>query len=183
MAQQDIVRALVPYELTDQLREQLSELGVESVSISAPDPATYRGETADRRLRDLLRFGWKRLVFGTIVGAAIGVGLAFLIPWEYMVYTIPLFAFGGAWGGAVTSAAAGMQVAKEDEPNDLADDTVEVAPSDIPDLRVMTIVVVHDRGKVADLLADRDEVRLLDSTHPKVGQGPHARPDESPPAT
>lgn len=65
MAQQDLVRVLVPNELTDDLRGALLAIEgaeVTSVTISAPDPATYRGETSDRRLHDLVRYGWKRLV-------------------------------------------------------------------------------------------------------------------------
>jgi hypothetical protein len=186
MAQQHTVRALVPYERSDELREQLLRLeGVDpdSVTISAPDPATYRDETADNRLRELIRYGWPRLLIGAVVGAVVGALLALLIPWEWAIYTIPLFAFGGAWGGAVTSAARSIQVAKEDEPNDLPDETVEVGPEQTQDLRVLTIVTLRDRPAVVDLLADQDDVRLLDSWHPKVGQGPDARPDESPPAT
>lgn len=185
MAKQDVVRALVPNERAEALREELLQLegpDIASVAISAPDPATYREETADLRLRELIRYSWWRLVLGAIVGAAVGVVLALLIPLEWWMYTVPLFAFGGAWGGAVTSTARGVQVAKEDEPADMGDETVDVEPDETQDLRVLTITVLHDRDAVVDLLSDRDEVSLLDSWHPKVGQGPDARPDESPPA-
>lgn len=179
MAKQHLVRVLVPYEMADDLREAI--LGIEdaeitSVSISAPDPATYRGETADRRLRDLVQYGWKRLVLGAVVGAAIGAGLALLIDWEYAVYSIPLLAFGGAWGGAVTATARAVQVAKEDEPADLPDETVQVEPDEAPDLRVMTIVVLHGRDAVNDFFAERPQVQLLDSWQPKVGESPDRHP-------
>lgn len=179
MAQQDLVRVLVPNDLTDELRGALLAIeGTEitSVTISGPDPATYRGESSDRRLRDLVQYGWKRLVLGAVVGAAIGVGLAFLLDWEYVVYGIPLLAFGGAWGGAVTATARAVQVAKEDEPEDLPDETVQVEPDDVPDLRIMTIVVPHGRDAVDDFLAEREEVRLLDSWQPKMDEDPEPHP-------
>ena len=175
MAQHDLVRVLVPNEMTEELSDALRSVeGAEiaSVTISAPDPATYRGEGADRRLRELMLYGRKRLVVGAIIGAIVGVGLAFLLDWEYVVYGIPLFAFGGAWGGAVTGTARAIQVAKEDEPNSLPDDTVQVEPDDVPDLRVMTILVPHGRAAVDDFLAERADVQLLDSWRPKVGENP-----------
>ena len=116
MAQQDHVRVLVPNEMTDELRGALDRIEgatITSVSISAPDPATYRGETA----------------------------------------------------GAV-------QVAKEDEPDDLPDETVQVEPDDVSDLRVVTIVVPHGRDAVKDFLAERSDVQLLDAWRPKVDEGP-----------
>lgn len=186
MAKQDTVRALVPAERADRLREQLLELegaDVTSVAISAPDPATYREETSDLRLRHLIRYGWWRLLLGAVIGAAVGVGLALLIPLDWAIYTVPLFAFGGAWGGAVTSTARGIQVAKEREPPDAEDEHVEVEADQTQDLRVLTIIVLHDRDEVVDLLDGQDDVRMLDSWHPKVGHGPDARPDEPPPET
>ena len=179
MAQQDLIRVLVPYDRVDELREELLEIEaaeIASVTVSAPDPATYQGEGPDRRLHELFQYGWKRLVLGAIVGAVIGAGLALLIDWEYAVYSIPLLAFGGAWGGAVTATASAVQVAKEDEPADLPDETVQVEPDDTPDLRIMTIVVPHGRGAVDDFLAEREHVQLVDSWQPKTGEGPESRP-------
>lgn len=175
MAQQDLVRVLVPHEMTADLRGALlaiDEAEITSMTVSAPDPATYRGESADRRLHDLVRYGWKRLLAGAVVGAAIGVALAFLLDWEYVIYGVPLFAFGGAWGGAVTATARAVQVAKEDVPDDLPDETVKVEPGDVPDLRIVTIVVPHGREAVDDFLADQADVQLLDSSRPKVGENP-----------
>lgn len=175
MAQQDLVRVLVPSDMTEELRGDLFAMEgatVTAVTVSAPDPATSRDESSDRRLRDLLRYGWKRLVLGAVLGAAIGIGLAFLLDWEYVVYGIPLLAFGGAWGGAVTAAAGAVEVAEEDERDDLPDGTRRVEPDDVPDLRIVTIVVPHGRDAVEDLLAERENVQLLDAWQPKVGEEP-----------
>lgn len=182
MAKQDTVRALVPMGRADALRERLLALDsadVESVSVSAPDPATYREETSELRFRHLIRYGWWRLLLGALIGAAIGVGLALLIPLEWAIYTVPILAFGGAWGGAVTSTARGVQVAKEDHPPEAPDRTVDVDSEDTEDLRVLTIIVLHDREAVIDLLDGEEGVRLLDSWHPKVGHGPDARPEDT----
>ena len=178
MAQQDLIRVLVPYEMVDELHTRMLEIeGAEitSVTVSAPDPATYQGEGPDRRLHELMQYGWKRLVLGAVVGALIGAGLALLIDWEYAVYSIPLLAFGGAWGGAVTATARAVQVAKEDEPADLPDETVRVEANETPDLRIMTIVVPHGRGAIDDFLAERDQVQLLDSWQPTMGEDPEPR--------
>lgn len=180
MAKQDIVRALVPHERADDLRERL--LGLEraevaSVAISAPDPATYREPTSDLRLRHLIRYGWWRLLLGAVLGAAIGAALALLVAPGWAIFTVPLLAFGGAWGGAVTSTARGVQVAKAQEPPDVPDRKLDVDSAESQDLRVLTIVVLHDRQAVVDLLDAQDGVRLLDAEHPKVGRGPEARPE------
>lgn len=184
MAKQDTVRALVPNERAERLRDELLELDdadVASVTISAPDPATYREETSERQLRHIVRYGWWRLLLGAVVGAAIGVVVALVTPIDWLIYTVPILAFGGAWAGAIASTARGVQVAKEIETPDTEDRKVDVDPESTDDLRVLTIIVVHDREAVVDVLEREDDVLLLDSWHPKVGHGPDARPEDPSP--
>jgi hypothetical protein len=185
VARQHTVRALVPHDDAAGLREEL--LGLEdaevgTVTISAPDPATYRDEKADLRLRQLFQTGRTRLILGVVVGALVGAAVSWLLPMlrEWWPYTLFLLAFGGAWGGGVATAARGVQVEKEREPDDLGDEVVEVTEDDRQDLRVLTVLVHHDRDAVVDLLVGRGAT-LLDSWHPKVGEGTDARPSVSPP--
>jgi hypothetical protein len=180
VAKRHTVRALVSGRDAEQLREELLAMGdadVGDVTISAPDPATYRGERADNRLRELVRAGGVRLLIGIVVGAAIGALVSGLLPFlrEWWPYTLFLLMFGGAWGGGVASTARGIQVEKEREPTDLADEVVEVDEEASQDLRVLTVLVHQDRDAVVDLLSERGAT-LLDSWHPKVGHGPDARP-------
>lgn len=183
MARQHIVRALVPRNDADQLRDELLGLDaadVDTVTISAPDPATYRDEGADLRLREFVKTGGKRLIIGVVVGALLGAAVSWFLPFlrEWWPYTLFLLMFGGAWGGGVASTARGVQVEKEREPQDLEDNVVEVTEDDSEDLRVMTILVHRDRDAVVDLLSERGAT-LLDSWHPKVGHGPEARPGDT----
>jgi hypothetical protein len=180
VAKQHTVRALVPREDADTLRDELltlEEAEVGTVTISAPDPATYREEGADLRLREFVKTGGTRLIMGVVAGAVVGAALAWFLPFlrEWWPYTLFLLMFGGAWGGGIAATARGVQVEKEDEPEDLGDEVVEVDTDDSQDLRVLTILVHHDREAVVDLLAERGAT-LLDSWHPKVGHGSDARP-------
>jgi hypothetical protein len=180
VARQHTVRALVPHAEAEGLREELLHLDgadVGDVTVSAPDPATYRDAGADLRLREFVKVGRARLLVGVLAGALLGAAIAWFLPMlrEWAPYTVLLFAFGGAWGGGVAVTARGVQVEKQREPHDLGDDHIEVDEQDQADLRVLTILVHRDRDAVVDLLTDRG-VRLLDSWHPKVGDGPDARP-------
>ena len=182
MARQQLVRALVPEEAAETLREEVLAIDgadVTAVTISAPDPATYRDERPDLQLRGLVKRGGMRLALGMMAGAVIGVLIVFVVPVlrEWIPYTLLLFAFGGAWGGAITAVSRGIQVDKPED--DTPEDVITVDEDDAETLRVMTIVVQHDRDAVVDLLSERG-VTLLDSWHPKVGRGPDARPADGP---
>lgn len=182
MARQQLVRALVPEDAVETLREEVLAIDgadVTAVTVSAPDPATYRDERPDLQLRELVKGGRTRLALGIVVGAAIGMLIAFAIPVlrEWMPYTLLLFAFGGGWGGAITAVSRGIQ--KDKPEDDTPEEVISVDEQDAEELRVMTVVVQHDRDAVVDLLTERGIV-LLDSWHPKVGRGPDARPAESP---
>lgn len=172
MANQQVVRALVPYPDAEELREELVDLDsadVEAVAISAPDPATYRGEEGDLELHKLVRFESLRLGMGVLAGAAVGALLVAVLPWlqEWMPASLVIFAFGGAWGGAIVAASFGVQVDKRNDP--LPDSYYEVDQADTTDLRVLTIRVPRGRTQVVNLLEDRPGVVLLDSWDPKVG--------------
>lgn len=172
MANEQVVQALVPNPDAARLREELVELDradVEAVAISAPDPATYRGEEGDLELHKLVRFESLRLVMGAVVGAAIGALFVLVLPWlhEWMPASLIIFAFGGAWGGAIVATSFGVQVDKRDDP--LPDTHYEVDQADTADLRVLTIHVPHGRTQVINLLEDHPDVVLLDSWDPKVG--------------
>jgi hypothetical protein len=177
VAQQDLVRALVPEDQAEALREEVLALdgaGVTTVTFAAADPASYRDERPDLLLRRLVQRGGMRLLLGAIGGALVGAAIALLVPVlrEFAPWTVLLLAFGGAWGGAVTATARGVQVDKPED--DVPDEHVELGPDDAADVRVMTVVVERDRDEVVDLLMERDVV-LLDSWHPKEGQRPAER--------
>lgn len=172
MANQHIVRALVPHSDAARLREQLIRLDdadVDAVAISAPDPATYRGEEGDLELHQLVRFESLRLGVGAIVGAALGALLVLAMPWmhEWMAASLLLFAFGGAWGGAVVAAAFGVQVDKRNDA--LPDAHYEVDENDTDDLRVLTARITRGRAPVVNVFEDHPDAVLLDSWDPKVG--------------
>jgi hypothetical protein len=172
MALQDTVRVLVPHGQAGDLREELLALDdadVEAVTISAPDPAsTYRGEEPDLELRRLVRRGGTRLVVGAGIGAVVGVLLALVVPWlnAWLPWSALIFAFGGAWGGAVAATARGVQVDKRED--DLGESYYEVDRIAADELRVLTVVVPRGRDDVVDFLEGRD-LTLLDSQAPKVG--------------
>lgn len=177
MAQQDLVRALVPEDQANALREEVLALdgaGVTAVTFAAADPASYRDERPDLLLRRLVKRGGVRLVVGAVVGALVGAAVALLIPVvrDFAPWTVLLLAFGGGWGGAVTATARGVQVDKPED--DLPEEHVELRPEDADDVRVMTVVVERDRDEVVDLLMERNVV-LLDSWFPKEGQRPAER--------
>lgn len=172
MADQQNVRALVPARDASALREELlgaDGADVEAVAVSAPDPATYRGEEGDLELHQLVRFESLRLAIGVVVGAAVGALLVLALPWlhDWMPATLVLFAFGGAWGGGVVAAAFGVQTDKRDDP--LPDAHYEVEAEDAEDLRVLTVQVRRGRTQVVNALEEHDDVVLLDSWDPKVG--------------
>jgi hypothetical protein len=177
VAQQDVVRALVPEEQADALRDEvlaLERAGVSAVSFAAADPASYRDERPDLLLHDLVKRGGMRLALGAIVGAVVGVTIALLVPVlrEWAPWTVILLAFGGGWGGAVTATARGVQVDKPED--DVPERRHELRPEEAARTRVMTVVVERDRDEVVDLLRERDVV-LLDSWHPREGQRPAER--------
>jgi uncharacterized membrane protein len=169
MARQDLVRALVPEDQAASVREELLALrsaGVESVTIAAADPASYRDERPDLVARDLVKRGGSRLILGALIGFVVGAAIALLVPAlrEWAPYSVLLLAFGGAWGGAVTLTARGVQ--KDKPEDDLPEQRHEVRPEEADVMRVLTVVVERDRGPVVDLLREREYV-LLDSELPR----------------
>jgi hypothetical protein len=179
MARQDVVRALVPRVRLDEVEEALvGGLGIarDQIETSAPEPEQYRDERPDRELRHLVRVGRMRLVVGIVVGALVGLAVAFLVPTarELALYTAPLFAFAGGWAGGAVAAARGVQEHRDtgDRPEQLH----ELTASDVQAYRLLTVRDVHDRPEVADRLADLGIV-LLDTRHPKVG---HHEPGHRP---
>lgn len=172
MANQQVVQAIVPAPEAERLRQQLFDLKgatVETITISAPDPATYRGEEGDLELHKLVRFESLRLGLGLVLGAIGGVLLSFALPWlhEWMPASAVLLGFGGAWGGAVAAAAVGVQVDKRDDP--LPDTHYDIDDAEAEDLRVITVHVPHGREQVVNRLEKEQGVVLLDSWDPKVG--------------
>lgn len=171
MAHEEVVRALVPRPHAPQLREELLELEaaeVEAAAISAPDPATYRGEEPDLELHKLVRYESLRLLLGAAGGALLGSVVVLLLPWlrEWMPGSLLVLALGGAWAGAIAATAAGVQVDKRDDA--LPETYYEVDEGDTEDLRVLTVVVPRGRTQVVNHLEDH-EATLLDSWDPKVG--------------
>lgn len=172
MARQDLVRALVPRERVEEVELVLvEELGVDpgTIDAEAAEPGVYRDEQPDRELRHLVRVGRGRVVVGALLGALLGVGIALIVPVtrELAIYTAPLFAFAGAWGGGAVAAARGVQTQRDtgDRPERLHELTAEEAAAH----RVLTVRDAHDRPEVGDRLADLGII-LLDTRHPRVGR-------------
>ena len=179
MAHQEIVRALVPRQSAGRLRDELLDLdraSVQAVSVSAPDPATYRGEEADLELHQLVRTQGVRLGIGAVVGALLGGLLTAVLPWlhEWMPASQLVLMFGGAWAGAVVAAASGVQLHKRNDP--LGETYYEVDADDAGDYRVLTALVPKGRSQVLSHLDDQAEATLLDSWDPKVG--PREQPEQ-----
>lgn len=182
MAKQHTVRALVPATDEDTLRRELEELsgaGVLRVDSRMPPPATYRDEGADRHFHHVWRASSGLLVVTALLGALVGVAVAFAVPGlrEYLPWTALLLGFGFAWGGAAFGWGRGAQLAKREDP--LPDEIIDIAGHEGHDLRLLTIEVQQDREKVAEHLESRGAT-LLDSRHPIVGDaGSLARPSDT----
>lgn len=172
MARQDLVRALVPRERVEEVEHVLvEELGVDPAAIdaAAAQPGAYRDERPDRELRHLVRVGRGRVLAGALIGALLGVVIAFVVPVtrDLALYTVPLFAFAGAWGGGAVAAARGVQTQRDtgDRPERLH----ELSAAEAAAHRVLTVRDAHDRPEVSDRLADLGII-LLDTRHPRVGR-------------
>lgn len=176
---QHIVRALIPASDEDTLRRELQALpgaGVVRVHSQQPPPATYRDEEPDRRLHQLWRATTGYLVVAAVIGALVGVGIAFAVPGlrDYLPWTALVLGFGFGWGGAAFGWGRGVQVAKRED--DLGEEEVRIEGRGAQQLRLLTIEVQQDREKVAEHLVARG-AKLLDSRDPIVGDaGPLARP-------
>jgi hypothetical protein len=179
MADQRTVRALIPADDEQRLREELTSLsgaGVLRVESQRPPAATYRDEEPDRRLRQLWQAGAGYLVVAALVGALAGLALAFLVPGlrEFLPYSAFVLAFGFAWGGAAFGWGRGVQVAKREDA--LGDEEERLEGDQVIDLRLLTVEVERDREKVAEHLVGRG-AKLLDSHDPFVGpEGALSRP-------
>jgi hypothetical protein len=172
VARQDVVRALVPRERAEEVEQVLvEELGVDPshLKTEVAEPGVYRDERPDRELRHLVRVGRGRVVAGALIGALLGAVVAFLVPVtrDLAVYTVPLLAFAGAWGGGAVAAARGVQTHRDtgDRPERLH----QLGPAEAADHRILTVREAHDRPEVSDRLADLGIV-LLDTRHPRVGR-------------
>lgn len=180
MARQDVVRALVAAGDVPDVVGELTDgfaIPAEQIEVTDAEPAVYRDEAPELEVRTLVRTGRARMLVGGLLGAALGVAVALLVPWlrELSPYSVLLLAFGGAWAGAVTSAARGVQVNRTTGP--LGEELHAVTPAEAPGLRLVTVRGVRDRGRIVDHLMDRPGVTLLDSDHPRVGSDePGARP-------
>ena len=173
MAQQHVVRVLVPAVDASELRDELlhaGDLDVREVEIEQPEPGLYRDEGSDRRLHKLVVRGGTRVLVGAAVGALIGALIVLVIPYlqDLMLWTLPVFIGGGAWAGAVVYTSRGVQVDKE--PDDMPDRLYEVDTDDTRRERELTIIVGPDRNEVEDLLEARGYL-LLDSRDPKLDGG------------
>jgi hypothetical protein len=181
VAEQHTVRALIPADHEAEVRrelESLSSAGVLRIDSQQPPPATYRDEEPDRRLHQLWRASAGYLVVTALLGALVGVAVAFLLPGlrEYLPWTALVLGFGFAWGGAAFGWGRGVQVAKREDA--LADEEERIDSDRVIDLRLLTIEVQRDREKVAEHLVSRG-AKLLDSRAPIVGQeGALSRPGE-----
>lgn len=180
MADQHTVRALVPAADEDTLRRELEALpgaGVLRVDSQRPPASTYRDEEPDRRLHQMWRASTGYLAVTALLGALVGVAVAFAIPGlrDFLPYSALVLAFGFAWGGAAFGWGRGSQVAKRED--DLPDESVRIDDRDARDLRLLTVEVQKDREKVAEHLVARG-AKLLDSHQPIVGEADtYARPD------
>lgn len=179
MAEQRTVRALIPAHDEQRIREELTSLpgaGVLSVDSHQPPPATYRDEEPDRRLHQLWRASTGYLAVTAVLGAVVGLAVAFIVPGlrEFLPYSAFLLAFGFAWGGAAFGWGRGVQVAKREDA--LGDEEERIDGDQVTDLRMLTVEVQRDREKVAEHLVGRG-AKLLDSHAPFVGaEGELSRP-------
>jgi hypothetical protein len=176
MAQQDVVRALVPSDRVQDVEQMLvDDLGIEPAHIEAevPEPGVYRDEQPDRELRHLVRVGRGRMIIGVLIGGTVGVLGALVLPLfvaamrDLTVFLVPLFAFAGGWGGGVVAAARGVQ--EQRDTGDRPERLHRLGPSDVAGYRLLTVRELHERPAVADALADLGIV-LLDTRHPLVGR-------------
>jgi hypothetical protein len=179
MARQDVVRAVVPAERTEEICALLADefdLEAADIEVEVPSPGRYRDEAPDRELRSLVRVGRQRMALGILLGAGLGLLMAWGLPMlrTYILLAGPLFAFAGAWAGGVVAAARGVQTSRDEGAR--GEQLIDVPDQHAAqDLRVLTIHDEHRRPAIADRLADHG-LRLLDSQHPGVGRGPGERP-------
>ena len=170
MAQQHLVRVLVPVDDASRLRDELlrsEALDVREVDIEEPDVGVYRDERSDRQLLGMARHGRSRMLVGGAVGALVGLLLVLVIPVlrELMPWSMILFVPGGASLGALTYVQRGVQVDKESD--DMPDRLYRIDAEDRSRERALRIVVGRDRNPVEDLLESRGYI-LLDSEDPKL---------------
>lgn len=173
VAQQHVVRALVPAGDADQLREELltaEGLDVHEVEVEVPAKGVYRDERSDRKLHAITVRGGKQALVGGVVGAVIGALVVLVVPYlrDLMLWTLPVMAGGGAYAGALVATARAVEV--EESSDDMPDRLYEVTGEDTREQREVTILLGQDRNQVEDLLQSRGYV-LLDSRDPKVDGG------------
>lgn len=177
MANQHLVRALVATDDAPRVRRELMDeldLAPDHVTVSEPAAADYRDEAPDLEVHRMAAHGRRRAILGAAGGAVLALLVVLLAPplRDFLPFSL-ILVFGGAWGGAIASTARGIQVAKRED--DLGEQVHRVGPEDVDRLRLLTVTVDRDREQVVDLLQQRGAT-LLDSTHPRVGRGPDARP-------
>lgn len=177
MANQHRVRALVARDDLPRLREQLEsecDVPADHVTDTAPAPGDYRDEAPDLDLSRMVGAYHRRGIVGGVVGAVLALALVFLVPplRDLLPYSL-ILVFGGAWGGAIATAARTVQATKRED--DLGESIHHVGAADAARLREVTITVDRDREAVVQLLQQHGAT-LLDSDHPHVGRGPDARP-------
>lgn len=177
MPNQHLVRALVARDDLPQFRERLEdECGItpDHVTDAEPVPGDYRDEAPDLELSRMVGTYHRRGIAGGVAGAALALLLVLVIPplRDYLPYSL-ILVFGGAWGGAIATAARTVQTTKRED--DLGESIHRVGPADAERLREVTITVDRDREAVVQLLQQHGAT-LLDSDHPRVGRGPDARP-------
>lgn len=179
MARQDVVRALVPRDRVDEVCTLLTEellLAPDTIAVEVPEPGTYRDAQPDRELRHLVRTGRVRLAIGAGIGAVVGLVVALVVPAlrDYLVIALPVFVFGGAWGGGAVAAASSVERDRDEGPR--GEVLHRIDAEDQERLRIVTVHEVAERPRVADRLADAGLV-LLDTQHPRVGrERPGRRP-------
>lgn len=177
MANQYRVRALVARDDLPRLRERLEtecDVPAQDVIDAEPTPGAYRDEAPDLELSRMVGAYHRRGIIGGVVGAALALLLVFVIPplRDFLPYSL-ILAFGGAWGGAIAAAARSVQENKRED--DVGESIHRISAADAQRLREVTVVVDRDREAVVRLL-QKHGATLLDSTHPRVGDGPDARP-------
>jgi hypothetical protein len=179
MARQDVVRALIPRQDLDRVRGELhDELGIptEQVEFEEAEPGLYRDEQPALELRRLVRIGRIRVAVAAVLGAALGVIVAAVVPVlrDVLPISAVLLGFGGAWGAGVAVAARSVQ--KHPDEGARPDKLREVSTDHASEYAVMTVRDLTNRTAVVDHLMDHG-VALLDSRHPRVGRDePGARP-------